>query len=121
MALTQLEYPLFDFAFLAHVTTDRGLVNGVVFHASEPISTDQLSKERIIPEVPIQTTGLRSSHIHVTRVEVFRQFFGDWVEEQRKTALYMYLVIRLNKVESNSVGKGRLPSTPFQLIVCRIQ
>jgi hypothetical protein len=45
-------------------------VNGGAFHASEPISTDQLSNERIIPG-PNPNYG--ALHMYVTCVEVFRQ------------------------------------------------
>ena len=84
------------------------------FHA--PISTDQLSNERIIPG-PNPNYG--ASHIHVTCVEVFRQPQGDAMSSSgigtRMRALR--LVISLN-MESKSGGKGEVALIPFQLIVC---
>jgi len=44
------------------------------FHASEPISTGQLNNERIIPG---QNPNYGLSHMHVTRVEVFRHPQGN--------------------------------------------
>jgi hypothetical protein len=78
------------------------------FHA--PISTDQLSNERIIPG-PNPNYG--ASHIHVTCVEVFRQPQGDAMSSSgigtRKRALR--LVISLN-MESKSGGKGEVAFNP---------